>query len=388
MSSLADKLNALAGERPKPVQTSQRSHEMYRTEAFSVPSEKLCGADICRLEEILACDPTFEGRHWEPSRLLFLDTETTGLSGGVGTYAFEIGIGMLSDGGMRVLQLVMSDMPEERRMLLEVADLVRTHDTLVTFNGKSFDIPLLESRMVMNGIRPCLSRLPHLDLLHVCRRIYRLRLKCCSLHMLEEMVLGKKREDDLPGSEAPERYFQYLRTGEFALLQDVLRHNKEDVISLAQLMGHVCSIFRAPEKIPHDEDMYSVARTLEKAGHTERAAGCYQMLRCGRMAPRARYRLAYGYKRRREWNLMEEICQEMIRHGQNGIWPYVEISKQCEHVQKDYVRALRFATDGMNALLDRLPSDGTSTEAELTSIRRRIERLQRKLNGAGTGRQI
>ena len=388
MSSLAEKLNALAGERQKaaPSAPVPDSRELYREERL-VPPESLCGAGLCTLDEIQACDPLFEGRAWDLHRLLFLDTETTGLSGGAGTYAFEIGIGLLTERGLTVRQLVMPDMPGERKMLLEVADLARTHDILVTFNGKSFDIPLLESRMVMNGIRPCLSGLPHLDLLHVCRRIYRLRLKRCTLRSLEEAVLGKKREDDLPGSEAPERYFQYLRTGEYALLREVLRHNEEDVIALAQLMGHVCSVFRDPGRIRYDEDLYSVARTLEKSGKAERAAGCYRLLQRGKMAPQACYRLAYGCKRRGEWRQMEEICLEMIRSGQNGIWPYTEMAKHCEHAEKDYARALKYAADGMNALLDRMPPDGVSPEKELISIRRRIERLQRKQNRIRQGRQ-
>ena len=140
-----------------------------------------------------------------------------------GTVAFEIGVGWIEPRGMVIRQYVMRNYAQEADILREIAALAARADTLVTFNGKSFDLPLLESRMVMNRIRAHITDMPHLDLLHAARRVYKLRLGRCSLTALEEAVLGKARQDDLPGAQVPERYFTYLKTGEFALLEDVLR---------------------------------------------------------------------------------------------------------------------------------------------------------------------
>ena len=149
--------------------------------------------DRVTLEDVRACDPYLRGDCWIAERLLFLDTETTGLSGGAGTVAFEIGVGWIEPRGMVIRQYVMRNYAQEADILREIAALAAKADTLVTFNGKSFDLPLLESRMVMNRIRAHITDMPHLDLLHAARRVYKLRLGRCSLTALEEAVLGKSQ---------------------------------------------------------------------------------------------------------------------------------------------------------------------------------------------------
>ena len=209
-----------------------------------MPLRALCGIEQTTLDDIHSLDPLFTGSSWDIRRVLFLDTETTGLSGGAGTVAFEIGLGFIDDRGMVIRQYIMRDYSEEPAMMAEIASLITRFDTIVSFNGKSFDLPLLESRMVMSRIRLPLTKMPHLDLLHAARRVYRLRLRRCNLASLEEAVLGQTRNDDLPGAQVPQRYFDYIRTKEFALLEDVLRHNLDDVRSLACLTGHLCHAFR------------------------------------------------------------------------------------------------------------------------------------------------
>ncbi|MFR5794997.1 MAG: ribonuclease H-like domain-containing protein [Christensenellales bacterium] len=136
-----------------------------------VPRGALGDIDRVTLEDVRACDPYFEGDCWSAERLLFLDTETTGLSGGAGTVAFEIGVGWIEPRGMVIRQYVMRNYAQEADILREIAALAARADTLVTFNGKSFDLPLLESRMVMNRIRAHITDMPHLDLLHAARRV-------------------------------------------------------------------------------------------------------------------------------------------------------------------------------------------------------------------------
>ena len=373
---------AVTSAPPKPTRPQPPPEETpFFCRERIVPLDGLRGIDRTTLEEIRACDPAFTGERWDVRKLLFLDTETTGLSGGAGTLAFEIGLGFIDARGMVIRQYVMRDYGEESAMLAEIASLLPRFDTLVTFNGKSFDIPLLESRMVMHRIRVHLTDWPHLDLLHACRRVYKLRLGRCSLSALEEAVLGESRTDDLPGAQVPQRYFDYLRTREFALLEDVLRHNRQDVESLASLTGHLCSAFREPEQLAHAEDAFCVGRTLLRGGHTEEGRRCLRILGMSSMSSQAHMVLSASYKKSREWASSVAMWTEMIARGEGGTWPYVELAKYYEHTERDYARALRYAVAALSRALNLSPLGGD--DAEIATLRKRVERLKRKLAAQG-----
>ena len=373
---------AVTSAPPKPARPQPPPEETpFFCREHIVPLDGLRGIDRTTLEEIRACDPAFTGERWDVRKLLFLDTETTGLSGGAGTLAFEIGLGFIDARGMVIRQYVMRDYGEESAMLAEIASLLPRFDTLVTFNGKSFDIPLLESRMVMHRIRVHLTDWPHLDLLHACRRVYKLRLGRCSLSALEEAVLGESRTDDLPGAQVPQRYFDYLRTREFALLEDVLRHNRQDVESLASLTGHLCSAFREPEQLAHAEDAFCVGRTLLRGGHTEEGRRCLRILGMSSMSSQAHMVLSASYKKSREWASSVETWTAMIARGEGGTWPYVELAKYYEHTERDYARALRYAGAALSRALNLSPLGGD--DAEIATLRKRVERLKRKLAAQG-----
>ena len=373
---------AVTSAPPKPARPQPPPEETpFFCREHIVPLDGLRGIDRTTLEEIRACDPAFTGERWDVRKLLFLDTETTGLSGGAGTLAFEIGLGFIDARGMVIRQYVMRDYGEESAMLAEIASLLPRFDTLVTFNGKSFDIPLLESRMVMHRIRVRLTDWPHLDLLHACRRVYKLRLGRCSLSALEEAVLGESRTDDLPGAQVPQRYFDYLRTREFALLEDVLRHNRQDVESLASLTGHLCSAFREPEQLAHAEDAFCVGRTLLRGGHTEEGRRCLRILGMSSMSSQAHMVLSASYKKSREWASSVAMWTEMIARGEGGTWPYVELAKYYEHTERDYARALRYAGAALPRALNLSPLGGD--DAEIATLRKRVERLKRKLAAQG-----
>ena len=378
MRSLRERLMAVTSTPPKPQSPPQKPVETpFFCREHIVPLDGLRGIDRTTLEEIRACDPAFTGERWDVRKLLFLDTETTGLSGGAGTLAFEIGLGFIDARGMVIRQYVMRDYGEEAAMLAEIASLLPRFDTLVTFNGKSFDIPLLESRMVMNRIRVPLTQWPHLDLLHACRRVYRLRLGRCNLAALEETVLGETRTDDLPGAQVPQRYFDYLKTREFALLEDVLRHNRQDVKSLASLTGKLCEAFREPERLAHAEDVFGVGRTLLRGGHTEQGRRCMRILGMSSMSSQARMVLSSSYKKSREWAQSVQLWTDMIARGEGGTWPYVELAKYYEHTERDYDRALRYAGAALSRALNLSLLSGDDG-ADMAALRRRVERLKRK----------
>ena len=384
MRSLRDKLNAMASAKPEGKPDQPERPPLFCEERV-VPWEELFGVERSSLREIRLCDPGNAWSEWSCDRLLFLDTETTGLSGGAGTLAFLVGAGWLQEDGMHVRQLLIRSYDQEREMLTALLPLAERTGILVTYNGKSFDVPLLNSRFVLNGIRYSFEGMPHLDLLHVARRIYRLRLKRCTLQRMEEMILDKRRDGDLPGSEAPERFFQYQRTGVFEPLSDVVQHNREDVVSLAQLTGHICGIFRMPDSLRYPEDQYSMARTLRRAGDV---AGARSLFRCvggktvRRMAQRDLALLEKQTGRREE---AAETWRTMIREGSCGIQPYVELAKYCEHELHAYGRAISYASDALNRALDE-QALGHDRQAEIAGIRKRIERLRRR-EAAGGGEE-
>ena len=331
MRSLRDKLNAVTSSKPKTVSVVRIEQDPFFVREHIVPIEHLRGIELTTLDEIRACDPAFIGTSWSYQKALFLDTETTGLNGGAGTVAFEIGLGWIEPNGMVIRQYVMRDYHEEAAMLEEIASIFRRFDTVVSFNGKSFDLPLLESRMTMNRIRIPVTSWPHLDLLHAARRVYKLRIGRCNLSKLEAAIFGTERKDDLPGALVPQRYFDYLKTHEFALLEDVLRHNRQDVQSLAELTGHLCEVFRQPEQLLHCEDLYSVGKTLLRSGCTEKGRKCLRLVGRSSLSAKAYTTLSLSYKKERDWKQAVISWQEMISRGEGGVFPYIELAKYHEH---------------------------------------------------------
>lgn len=377
MRSLREKLNAVASTKPNMPKRQEENDPFFCREHI-VPIEEISGILETTLEDVKSCDPAFSGTSWNVRRLLFLDTETTGLSGGAGTIAFEVGLGFIDDRGMVIRQYVMRDYHEEPAMMREIASYFERYDTVISFNGKSFDLPLLESRMILSRIRLQITSLPHFDLLHAARRVYKLRLKRCNLASLEEELLGAVRQDDLPGALVPQRYFDYLKTREFALLEDVLRHNLQDVQSLAVLTAHLCSIFRKPERIRHDEDLFGVGKTLIRTGRVEKGRACLRIIRRSTIASKAHMHLASSYKKSREWEQALQTWKLMVARGEGGCQPYIEMAKYYEHIQKDISKALRCAAQALTLALNEEMLTSSAQES-VAPIIKRIERLKRKL---------
>ena len=375
--NLRDKLRAVGGTggTPRPAgeaSTDCRHFAVYR------PTEEFPGAYDLSAETLRMMSDRELPEDLDPRRILYLDTETTGL-GGSGTVAFLVGMGFLGDNGFEVHQFLMRDYPEEPFLLKHVAAGLGKFDVLCTFNGTTFDVPLLESRLLMNRMdRSCLD-LPHLDLLHMCRRLWKLRLGRCNLGRLEEVILGKPRVDDLPGSEVPQRYFTYLKTKRMELLEDILKHNAQDIASLCVLLNHMADLYRHPEKIRFSEDVYSMGRALEKLERTEDARRCYRLARRGRMGDLAGSALAVSYRRTGEREEAIRIWQEMVRERRGGIEPYVELAKYEEHIRRNYTAALAWTEQAMIRLSEpSLRNDGTVQQLQ-NELQYRYQRLKRRI---------
>ncbi len=378
--NLREKLREVGGssgrgeKKPAPAAEDCRHYAVYR------PPEEFPGALELRRDTLEMMCPVRLPEPFDPRKILYLDTETTGL-GGSGTVAFLVGLGYLTDQGFEVHQFLMRDYPEESALLRHVSAGLERFDVLCTFNGASFDIPLLESRLLMNRMpRACLDK-PHIDLLHMSRRLWKMRLKRCNLGRLEEIILGKPREEDLPGSEVPQRYFAYLRTGREELLTDILDHNAQDIASLCVLLSHMADLYEHPEKIRFSEDMYSMGRALEREQHPEHARRCYTLARRGRMGSEASAALACSFRRAGNRAEAARVWQEMIQARQGGIRPYVEMAKYEEHVRRDIPAALEM-TERALALLseERLPGgEKASVQESKNELQYRYQRLKRKL---------
>lgn len=215
---------------------------------------------------LLALDPKLSGLCFQ--RALFLDTETTGLGGGAGVLAFLLGMSWFDEQGrLFVEQLLLRRPGDEPALLARLRECVERADVIVTYNGKAFDWPLLVGRCVMNRLPPLPAR-PHLDLLHIARRLHRGRISQCRLVTLESEVLGFGRGPDVAGEEIAARYSHYLRSGDESSLNAVVLHNAWDVVSMAALVG----LYGEPVDLLPAEDLVGLSRTLRRAGALERAA--------------------------------------------------------------------------------------------------------------------
>jgi uncharacterized protein YprB with RNaseH-like and TPR domain len=257
------------------VETPFGSH--FETERLYERHRRHGSMDISNLlempEDLLGPLSGEEAAPSPASRWAFLDTETTGLAGGSGTYAFLIGVGRICEEGFRVRQFFMRDYGEEASLLHGLAEHLAQFDVLITYNGKTYDQPLLETRYRMARARPPFGRMAHLDLLHGARRLWKLRLESCRLVDLENQILGVEREGDLPGEMIPYVYFEYLRTQQAFRLVPIFHHNAVDILTTACLTGIVPFAFREPDAAPlaHGTDLVGLARWMLKAGRSEQA---------------------------------------------------------------------------------------------------------------------
>src|SRR6266487_1240079 len=260
----------------------------------------------------------------DPTRWLFLDTETTGLAGGTGTYAFLVGLAWWDAGGLQAEQFFMRDFTEEYSVLQELSARVAERPVLVTFNGKSFDWPLLENRFTMTRSIAAPKLAAHLDLLHPARALWKLRLGSVRLvelerHVLDAPRLGWRRDDDVSSALIPQFYFDYLRGGPAEPLAGVVRHNQMDLRGLAALFCKMNALLSAAPGATNEIeslDLFGLSRFLQRRGDSDRAhSACSQALDAGLPAefrPKARRDLALMAKRRGEHSRAAEIWQEIV----------------------------------------------------------------------------
>ena len=317
----------------------------------------------------------------EVSRLVFLDTETTGLAGGTGPCAFLIGIGNVEGMKFTVRQFFLRDYPEEKAMLQALAEALEPCEGIVTYNGKTFDVPLLETRYALARLKSPLDRLVHFDALHPSRRLWKLRLESCKLTDLEESILGIRRDGDVLGSDIPALFFDYLRTGDPRGLQPVFYHNALDVVSLAAITVELARVLGegGSETLGSPLDLFSLSRILGKSGSQEQSIStCRQALAAGlphQVESLALKHLAAEFKRKRQHESAVESWLELSRRELSfALDALEELAIYYEHGLRDLPQALDFTLAGLARLDEGQPSAGRRSR-----FTKRMERLQQKL---------
>ena len=316
--NLRDKLKAIEKPKSPPKAQEKQFTDCYHGREMRELSEFPGAFDLDLSALRLMTQETLPD-DLDPRNILYLDTETTGFMG-AGTVAFEVGMGCLTDSGFQIHQLVMRDYPEEKFLLQSIADTLMGYDAICTFNGRTFDVPLLRDRFLMNRMDDS-----HIDLLHMARRVFKLRLQRCNLGKLEEAVLGIPRFDDLPGAQVPQRFFDYLKTGNFDLLTDVLEHNAQDVASLCVLLTAMVEMYRAPENVRGTGAFSACAGSAKVLSADERQSSCAGAgtscaeLPPGRRARRGGKGLAGNDCAARGWNEALHRAGEALRALRAGL---------------------------------------------------------------------
>lgn len=321
------------------------------------------------------------------SRCVFLDTETTGLAGGTGTYTFLVGLGFFDGRDFVVRQYFMEDYDAEDAQLHLLEAALAGFSGVVTFNGRAFDLPLLETRFLMGRRSFPLRGAAHLDLLFPARRLWRRRLESCALSSLERSVLGVEREGDVPGWLIPSLYFDYVRTDDARPLRPVFEHNRLDLLSLATLAARLARQYADPfdPEVEDGVDLWSLACVFEDLGRSERAARCYEraleLLDATDARAEIMVRLGKLYRRLR---LLEDAVTVWRRLTESGHtftgFAHVELAKHYEHAVRDYREAERLTLQALAALDLRAQRGGPwRVEQERRELEHRLARLRRKI---------
>ncbi|MDF1545598.1 MAG: ribonuclease H-like domain-containing protein [bacterium] len=278
--------------------------------------------------------------------LLFFDTETTGL-GGSGAVAFLIGVGSVTESGFEVRQYLIPDFGDESAMLELLLDEFSADKTLVSFNGKSFDLPLLESRMIINRAARKVAHKHHIDILHASRRLFKRRLKDCTLVNLEEKLFGFQREDDIPGFLIPATYFDWIHDREIGELKNVMQHNRLDILSLYFILTLLADSYNQQgENLDAVADLYSLSRLFGRQKLTQKAHGiCHRIeLESNGHEQEISFYNSLMFKRGGDTPRAVRIWTDLSTSDTRvSIKACIELSKYLEHNQRDFPEALRMA---------------------------------------------
>jgi uncharacterized protein YprB with RNaseH-like and TPR domain len=338
------------------------------------------------LQSIVQNDMSVFGVNSLGSTPAFIDTETTGLAGGAGTIAFLIGIGVWEQPAFTLHLVFVRNPDEEEPALRYVAEVLNKCTGLVTFNGRTFDLPIIESRFILNRLIPEWYDKPHLDLLAVARQLWRDHLPSRRLGELEEKILGIVRTDeDIPSYLIPYYYRQYLETGQTAEMRQVMYHNEVDILSLVTLLVHVINMVSAPEEMELAATEWAgLGNVLFTAGSKKEAITAWEKALShlpdnlpADTASRLCNKVGLYYKRRISWDKALQIWDTWVENVPDAVNPLVEKAKYYEWTASSVEQALTMTESAIHRVLEHY--EETAGERLMQDLLHRKERLLLKL---------
>ena len=336
---------------------------------------------------VLGRDESFENLSLKGA--ILLDLETTGLAGGTGTIPFLIGVGYFEEDSFKVQQFFLQDLASEVSMLEEFRTLCaeKKFHSVISYNGKGFDLPLLETRYALNRLRFPLAELPHLDFLFSARHLWKHKYESCRLYHLALEHLGASRSEDIPSEEIPWRYFQFLRTGDFSLVEPIIYHNQEDILSLYGVV--VAGALMVTQTIENQGqqadglDLLGVGKILEKAGEVEQSVNFYEKALSnklpGELSVKLKKNLACHFKRCGDFSRALELWRDLVENSED-LECFRELAIYYEHQVKNAEEALKYALDGLALARGH-------HQAYEQDFQKRVERLSHKLEILKSGKK-
>ena len=310
-------------------------------------------------------------------KALFLDTETTGLTGGTGTFAFMVGLGFFQEDRFSVHQFFMRDYSEEGASLSLLKNVIDSFQFLVTFNGRQFDIPLLETRFILSRMMTKIREMPNFDLLYPSRKIWKGAYENCRLATLESRLLGVERMDDIPSEWIPSLYFEYIQTGDARKISQVFYHNRMDILSMVALAGRIHLVYHDPQAARPRKGIehFALGRLFWEHGQREKAIPCFEIAlkRCDDdLSWEVMKWLSMAFKKTGQGEKARSLWEEMVVWPyKKDAFPYVELAKYHEHRVKDCDRAMAYVDEA----LELIPSH---QQGEIELLRHRRRRLEQK----------
>ena len=338
-----------------------------------------------------ACDSELDG--FDPATACFIDTETTGLAGGTGTVAFLVGIGYFTQDRFCLEQCFMRDYPDEEPMLQYLDERFQSVETVVSYNGKTFDLPLLRTRFIQNRIPFRLEGAVHFDLLHAARRFWRRRLQDCRLGAIETSILGVRRQGDIPSAEIPQIWLDYLRSRDARRLDSVFYHHRMDILSLVALTGALSQSLAVAHDAGFSDcmDQISLVRVHYRQKQYDAVIQQGRRLLDAEAEPPLRREclemMGFASKRQGDYRTMEEIWQRLLEEFPQDLIARHELAKHYEHRAQNLAEAARICEETLHFLDIRkqLSRNNPLDDGPVRAFQKRLERIRRKLGRRGGG---
>jgi uncharacterized protein YprB with RNaseH-like and TPR domain len=331
-------------------------------------------------------ETSLESHGFKTSGIAVIDTETTGLAGGTGTYPFILGVGFFKRGKFVVRQYILRDFSEEPAQLAAFTEDIRDLSTLLTYNGKSFDIPLLKTRYRINRMPMPFNDYPHIDLVHPCRRLFKRHLDSFTLGTMEAMIVGYERVDDIPSHLIPFIYFDFLQNRDQELLLPILNHNRDDIVSLYLLAQETGRRIELAHNGGCEDDpfMLSLSRISFNNRQYDKARVFADRIKIdfapNNVAREALLLKSILAKKEKNWKEAKSLWRTMLNSGKFGFYPNIELAKHLEHREKDLKSALEMTISAQKLIeFEREILSSAAYNNHFSALKRRHRRLLRKM---------